>query len=400
MDSFAGAGDPFGAKVEDPFAGFGLPSVQPPPPPPPLSQQQQVEPVISTAFPGTTASSANIDFFGHTDNLSPSPPVAQRKSTSSAEFDPIRAASYSNTAASGAAFSFAKPPDSFQNSFDPFSAPSATGFEVPAVAPSSSTQSASNLSFDPFDSDAFAAGNKPKNEDAAFGDPATFVAAVSISEKPPAFDEVPAEHASSAPNLDIFGNPISSIVTDVPETGVAFSSSIESDMNSKIGGNGNKPSGVGDEGEIEAQLEIQSGGDKYEVIFPTEIKLGMLLERFDEKDPVSGQNIRERTLVKMIIEGGAADRRGVKVGSKVVSINDTMVVDQSYLETLNMVKTEPRPLKIILEQVGSYADASQGTCFIRKDMSYSAPSSKSLWLQRYFVIGGAVAKPNVLQVNC
>ena len=126
----------------------------------------------------------------------------------------------------------------------------------------------------------------------------------------------------------------------------------------------------------------------------------MLLERFDEKDPVSGQNIRERTLVKMIIEGGAADRRGVKVGSKVVSINDTMVVDQSYLETLNMVKTEPRPLKIILEQVGSYADASQGTCFIRKDMSYSAPSSKSLWHQRYFVIGGAVAKPNVLQVNC
>ena len=41
----------------------------------------------------------------------------------------------------------------------------------------------------------------------------------------------------------------------------------------------------------------------------------MLLERFDEPDPAwDGAKTRERTLVKMVIEKGAADERGVSVG--------------------------------------------------------------------------------------
>jgi hypothetical protein len=33
-----------------------------------------------------------------------------------------------------------------------------------------------------------------------------------------------------------------------------------------------------------------------------------------------------------------------------------------------------------------------------QDMGYSAPSKLGSWEQQYFVIGGAVAKPNVLQL--
>jgi len=63
-----------------------------------------------------------------------------------------------------------------------------------------------------------------------------------------------------------------------------------------------------------------------------------------------------------------------------------------------MVKTLPRPLKVKLEKIPAVTDASQGVCYTRKDMYYEAPSAFSNWAQQYFVIGGAVAKPNVLQV--
>jgi hypothetical protein len=50
------------------------------------------------------------------------------------------------------------------------------------------------------------------------------------------------------------------------------------------------------------------------------------------------------------------------------------------------------------KKVGMFMDASQGVCYTRKDMGYSPPSSLSSWQPQYFVIGGAVAKPNVLQL--
>ena len=68
-------------------------------------------------------------------------------------------------------------------------------------------------------------------------------------------------------------------------------------------------------------------------------------------------------------------------------------------QTLEMVKTLPRPLKVKLEKIPIVSDASQGLCYTRKDMYYEAPSALSNWAQQYFVIGGAVAKPNVLQVH-
>lgn len=66
-------------------------------------------------------------------------------------------------------------------------------------------------------------------------------------------------------------------------------------------------------------------------LMPTAGAQGLLLERFDEHDIVRGTG-RERTIVKMVIEGGAADVRGVKLGSKLVSLNDTVVLSKTYLE--------------------------------------------------------------------
>ena len=61
------------------------------------------------------------------------------------------------------------------------------------------------------------------------------------------------------------------------------------------------------------------GGKTYEVIFETERKLGMLLERHDEWVPGKGGvagKLKECTLVKLVVEHGAADVKGVSVGSR------------------------------------------------------------------------------------
>jgi hypothetical protein len=39
------------------------------------------------------------------------------------------------------------------------------------------------------------------------------------------------------------------------------------------------------------------------------------------------------------------------LGSKLVALNDTMVLNRPYLDTLEMVKTLPRPLKVVMEKV-------------------------------------------------
>ena len=139
--------------------------------------------------------------------------------------------------------------------------------------------------------------------------------------------------------------------------------------------------------------------DLYEVVFEHETKLGMLLEKQEDWTPGTASEARkERTVVKMVIENGAADVRGVMVGSKVVRINSTDVMSKPYTEVLNMVKELPRPLAITLETSRAACDASQGPCLFYKSSSWYPPSSYGTWQQRYFVIGGAVAKPHVLQI--
>ena len=133
------------------------------------------------------------------------------------------------------------------------------------------------------------------------------------------------------------------------------------------------------------------------MVFPHESKLGMLLERADEWAGNSA-NRQERTVVKMVIENGAADSRGVRLGSKLLSVNNEDVSSRPYLEALEMVKTMPRPLTLKFENCGFVKDASQDYCLVRKAQGYYAPQQYKQWSRQYFVIGGAVAKGNVLQV--
>jgi len=95
------------------------------------------------------------------------------------------------------------------------------------------------------------------------------------------------------------------------------------------------------------------GGRWYSVLFETEKKLGMLLERHDEwvQSPGSVGKLKECTVVKLIVEHGAADVKGVTLGSRVVGVNGLDTRSRPYLETLNLVKTTPRPMRITMEEV-------------------------------------------------
>ena len=96
-------------------------------------------------------------------------------------------------------------------------------------------------------------------------------------------------------------------------------------------------------------------------------------------------------VVKMIIENGAADSRGVRLGSKLVAVNEVDVSNKPYLEALELVKTMPRPLTLKFENSGFVKDASQDYCLIRKAQGYYAPQQYKQWSRKYFVIGGEPA---------
>jgi len=154
-------------------------------------------------------------------------------------------------------------------------------------------------------------------------------------------------------------------------------------------------SSVGSEEDLE--LAIPTSVQTYDVTFPHETKLGMLLERIDQWDETENKS-KERTLVKMVVEGGAAEVRGVVVGSKIYSLNGENVVGKPYNQTLDMVKMLPRPLRVTFEYAGNYHDMSQGEILLKKDIGYHPPSAITSWKPVFYVIGGAVARENVLQL--
>jgi len=138
------------------------------------------------------------------------------------------------------------------------------------------------------------------------------------------------------------------------------------------------------------------GTREYEVIFH-EQKLGMLLERKDVWSPGSEKRV-ETTVVKLVVDGEPACQQGVKVGSRVLSINGRDCTKLNYAQTLDMVKSTQRPIFVVLEASEiKEEDTSQGWC-LYKSSRLGAPRNFQDWKRRYFVIGGAVAKPNVLQV--
>jgi len=128
-----------------------------------------------------------------------------------------------------------------------------------------------------------------------------------------------------------------------------------------------------------------------------EAKLGMLLERRDEWKPGSEKRF-ETTTVKMVVEGQAAAARGVTVGSKILTINGQNCLRKTYQETLELVKTLPRPIFVVLEAPRDQEDdTTQGWCLYKSSVA-GAPRAYEKWKRRYYVVGGAVARPNVLQI--
>ena len=147
-------------------------------------------------------------------------------------------------------------------------------------------------------------------------------------------------------------------------------------------------------------------GRKYSVRFESELRLGMLLERHDEYRTGGGGTVNggrgklcETTIVKMVVDHGAADVKGVKLGSRVVSVNEINCTNRPYLEILELVKSTPRPMKIIFQE-GKLDDEDcvAGYCLLRKSVGPLPPSSFNTWKRKYFVLGGAVANKNVLQI--
>lgn len=93
----------------------------------------------------------------------------------------------------------------------------------------------------------------------------------------------------------------------------------------------------------------------YEVVFPHERTLGMLLERHREVRR-GGERGAEPTHVEhhkvsLLVEGGSAEQRGVTLHSLLLKINGTDIDDMSFEDVLAMLKNEPRPLTLTLERV-------------------------------------------------
>ncbi|EQC36070.1 hypothetical protein SDRG_06805 [Saprolegnia diclina VS20] len=146
-------------------------------------------------------------------------------------------------------------------------------------------------------------------------------------------------------------------------------------------------------------LPAQMEPDEYEVIFEFGSKLGVLMERVDTYSKDTRQK-RELAVVKLVVEGGAADRIGVKVGSIIRGINDRDLMYESYNTVLDLIKTAPRPMTIRLKDRSETKEVTQGAVLTRiSNGTFSVgnlTSGNAKWDSKYFAFGGA--KMDVLQL--
>ncbi|OQS05647.1 cleavage induced hypothetical protein [Thraustotheca clavata] len=146
-------------------------------------------------------------------------------------------------------------------------------------------------------------------------------------------------------------------------------------------------------------LPQEMEADEYEVIFEYGSKLGVLMERVDTYAKDTRQK-RELAVVKLVVEGGAADRIGVKVGSVIRGINDRDMAYESYNTVLELIKTVPRPMTIRLQDRSETKEVTQGNVLTRiSNGTFSVgnlTSGNAKWDSKYFAFGGA--KMDVLQL--
>ncbi|CAB1102962.1 unnamed protein product [Ectocarpus sp. CCAP 1310/34] len=86
-----------------------------------------------------------------------------------------------------------------------------------------------------------------------------------------------------------------------------------------------------------ARATAGAGGRRGDTVEQRARKLGMLLERHDEW-PDGREKRSERAIVKMVVDSGPAQIRGVTVGSKVKRVNGETVEGLTYQQTLECIK--------------------------------------------------------------
>ena len=103
---------------------------------------------------------------------------------------------------------------------------------------------------------------------------------------------------------------------------------------------------------------------------------------------------------RLVVEGGAADRIGVKVGSIIRGINHKDMEYESYNTVLELIKTAPRPMTIRLKERGDAKETTQGNMLTRiSSGTFSVgnlTAGNAKWDSKYFAFGGA--KMDVLQL--
>mmetsp|Transcript_2837 Transcript_2837/g.4260 ORF Transcript_2837/g.4260 Transcript_2837/m.4260 type:complete len:471 (+) Transcript_2837:302-1714(+) len=125
-------------------------------------------------------------------------------------------------------------------------------------------------------------------------------------------------------------------------------------------------------------------------------KLGMLLERKDEW-PKGTELRKERAVVILVFDMGPARYQGVTEGSKVIAVNNVCMEDSTYTDILQAIKHAPRPMKIsFLRGSLGNGDDNAGHCLYKT--CTGLPRSYKVWKSRYYVMGGALARLNVLQL--
>ena len=142
---------------------------------------------------------------------------------------------------------------------------------------------------------------------------------------------------------------------------------------------------------------------RYEVVFPHERTLGMLLERHREVRRGGERGAEpehvEHHKVSLLVEGGSAEQRGVTLHSLLLRINGTDIDEMSFEEVLAMLKNEPRPLTLTLEKVKPAVElttpaelaAEEQVCRLPLDDTITPPANVSRPAAVAFAAAAAVA---------
>ena len=70
----------------------------------------------------------------------------------------------------------------------------------------------------------------------------------------------------------------------------------------------------------------------------------------------------------------------------------------TYKQTLELIKSPARPMKMVFERESLKEEIVQGYFFVSKGPFFSTPTTMDKWKRKYVVLGGPIAKKNVVQI--